>query len=81
MCDEVNHSFHGLYRVSSDGGFWLPRAFADELIASGPAGFEEAPLTPAEIIADVARVVERLPDDHRWKAALNQALADLAPDA
>jgi hypothetical protein len=80
-CDEVNSTRFGLHRVSYDGGFWVPRALADELIASGPAGFDEAPLTPSEIIADVARVIERLPDDHRWKTALNQALAGLPDDA
>jgi hypothetical protein len=79
-CDEVNQTGYPIFRQSYDGGFWVPKEVADVLTTSGAAGFEERPLTPDEIIDDVARVVERLPDDHRWKSALSQALAALPDD-
>ena len=45
-------------------------------------GFTIAPpLTANELLRSVARAVQALPDGHRYKQALNQALADLCEDA
>jgi hypothetical protein len=75
---EVNDSrLKHLLVPDAEHAVYVPKELVGDLQKTG---FLIQEHTPAEIIDAVARVVERLPDDHRWKAALNQAIADLGPD-
>ena len=78
--DLANHSGYPPFTISPDGGFHVPTDVANVLTA-GVAGFVRRELTANELLRGVARAVQALPDGHRYKQALNQALADLCSDA